>query len=153
MEDLKQKQNFVPIVSDKLYSFIINNKNKIQEYIDMDIDIYKIFDELFLSNPDFQIEIIKSTLSFCMDDNNFNSNNISYSFIKIFQDIGFCIRILYCSLNAHILNDRYSYEYEFDIRILYYCNLIQNIVYEFEYPPHLMELATESSRIKDTIVL
>lgn len=129
MEDLKQKQNFVPIVSDKLYSFIINNKNKIQEYIDMDIDIYKIFDELFLSNPDFQIEIIKSTLSFCMDDNNFNSNNISYSFIKIFQDIGFCIRILYCSLNAHILNDRYSYEYEFDIRILYYCNLIQNIVY------------------------
>ena len=151
IEDFKQKQKFVPIISDKLYSFIINNKKKFEKY--NDIDIYKIFDVLFLSDPDFQIEIIKSALCFCMKDNNFNSNNISYSFIKLFQDIGFCIRILYCSLNAHILNDKYAYDYVYDIRILYYCNMIQNVVYKFEYPSHLMELAKESSRIKDTIIL
>jgi len=151
IEDFKQKQMFVPVISDKLYSFIINNKTKIEEYDDK--DIYKIFDVLFLSNPDFQIEIIKSALCFCMDNNNFNSNNISYSFVKLFQDIGFCIRIFYCSLNAHIYNDRYAYEYEFDIRILYYCNLIQNVVYNFKYPSHLMQLAKESSRVKDTIIL
>ena len=151
IEDFKQKQKFIPVISDKLYSFVINNRKQIEEYDDT--DIYKIFDVLFLSSPDFQIEIIKSTLSFCMTDNNFNNNNISYSFIKLFQDIGFCIRILYCSLNAHILNDRYSYEYDFDVRILYYCNLIANVVYKYEYPSHLMELATESSRIKDTIIL
>ena len=151
IEDFKQKQKFIPVISDKLYSFVINNRKQIEEYDDT--DIYKIFDVLFLSSPDFQIEVIKSTLSFCMTDINFNDNNISYSFIKLFQDIGFCIRILYCSLNAHILNDRYSYEYEFDVRILYYCNLIANVVYKYEYPSHLMELATESSRIKDTIIL
>ena len=151
MEDSMKKQNFFPVISDKLFSFVINNKKKIEEYDD--IDIYKKIDVLFLSNPDFQIEIIKSSLSFCMISDNFNSNNISYSFIKLFQDIGFCIRILYCSLKCHILKDEYSYEYDFDFRILYYCNLIANVVYKFEYPAHLMKLATESSRIKDTIIL
>ena len=151
IEDFKQKQKFIPVISDKLFSFVINNRKDIEEYDD--IDIYKIFDVLFLSNPDFQIEVIKSALSFCMKKDNFNSNNISYSFIKLFQDIGFCIRILYCSLNAHILNDNYCYDYSFDIRILYFCNLIANVAYKFEYPSHLMKLATESSKIKDTIIL
>ena len=152
IEDLKEKDKFTPLISDKLYSFVINNDEKIYKYYDSE-DIYKAFDELFLVNPDFQVEIIKAIIRFCMLNSDFNNNNISYSFIKLFQDIGFCIRLLHYTLDSILYHDKYCYEYDFDIRILYYCNLIENLAYSTKYPSHLFKLATESAKIKDTIIL
>ena len=50
-----------PFISNKLYSFTINSKNKIIECNNSE-NIYKSISELFLSNTDFQKEIIISTL-------------------------------------------------------------------------------------------
>ena len=81
-------------------------------------------------------------MKFIMLHSDFNDNIITYSMIKLFQDIGFCIRILFYNLKSKILHDQYVYEYNFDIRILYF--------YKKNYPSNFLELATELSKIKDT---
>ena len=73
--------------------------------------------------------------------------------MKLFQDIGFCIRILYFSLKSELERDPYAYNYDFDIRVLHYLNMIESLSYPKPFPPDLLKLATESSRIKDTIIL
>ena len=151
IEDLKTDVN-PPIISDKLYSFVINNKNKIIECRNSE-NIYKSFFELFLDNTDFQKEIIISKLKFVMLNPNFTDNNISCALIKLFQDIGFCIRILFYTLKSFIMKDNYCYEFEFDRRILFFLNLIENLCYDKKFPSDLLDLATESSRVKDTIIL
>ena len=88
-------------------------------------------------------------MKFIMLHSNFNDNIITYSIIKLFQDIGFCIRILFYNLKSKILHD----EYNFDIRILYFLNLIESLCYKKNYPSNFLELATELSKIKDTIIL
>ena len=65
-------------------------------------------------------------MKFIMLHSNFNDNIITYSMIKLFQDIGFCIRILFYNLKSKILHD----EYNFDIRILYFLNLIESLSYK-----------------------
>ena len=92
-------------------------------------------------------------MKFIMLHSNFNDNIITYSMIKLFQDIGFCIRILFYNLKSKILHDQYLYEYNFDIRILYFLNLIESPCYKKNYPSNFLELATELSKIKDTIIL
>ena len=151
IEDLKTDVN-PPIISDKLYSFVINNKNKIIECSNSE-NIYKSFSELFLDNTDFQKEIIISNLKYVMRSPNFTDNNISCALIKLFQDIGFCIRILFYTLKSIVLKDNYCYEFDFDRRILFFLNLIENLCYEKKFPSDLLEFATESSRVKDTIIL
>ena len=141
-----------PIISDKLYSFIINSKNKIIECNNSE-NIYKSISELFLDNTDFQKEIIISTLKSVIGNPNFSNNNFTCSLIKLFQDIGFCIRILFYKIKSLVLKDVYCYEYEFDRRILFFLNLIENLCYEKKYPSDLLNLATTSSRIKDTIIV
>ena len=89
-------------------------------------------------------------MKFIMLHSNFNDNIITYSIIKLFQDIGFCIRILFYNLKSKILHDQYVYEYNFDIRILYFLNLIESLCYKKNYPSNFLELATELSKIKDT---
>jgi len=72
---------------------------------------------------------------------------------KLFQDIGFCIRIFYFSLKIELERDPYAYNYDFDIRVLHFLNMIESLSYPKPFPPDLLKLATESSRIKDTIIL
>lgn len=148
IEDIKSNVN-PPIFSEKLYSFIINSKNKIIECNNSQ-NIYKSIYELFLDNTEFQKEIIISALKSIIGDPNFN---ITCALIKLFQDIGFCIRILFYKIKSLVLKDIYCYEYKFDIRILFFLNLIENLCYEKEYPADLLKFATEASRIKDTIIL
>ena len=71
----------------------------------------------------------------------------------IMLHIGFCIKILFYNLNCKLLHDQYVYEYDFDIRILYFLNLIESLSYKKKYPSNLLELAIESSKVKDTIIL
>ena len=155
IDNLKTKIS-PPIISDKLYTYVIKNKNEIIEY-SQNKSVHKAVYELFLKDSDdgtdFQTEIIISTLKFIMLNSKFEENNITCSLAKLFQDMGFCIRILYYSLKNHLLHDRFAYEYDFDIRILYYLNLIENLAYPTEFPSELLKLATESTRIKDTIIL
>ena len=72
---------------------------------------------------------------------------------KLFQDIGFCIRIFYFSLKIELERNPYAYNYDFDIRVLHFLNMIESLSYPKPFPPDLLKLATESSRIKDTIIL
>ena len=79
---------------------------------------------------------------------------MTYSLIKFFQDIGFCIKIFYFSINDFLLREEFlGYDYTVEIRILNFFNLLQNLSPESKFPPNLLNLATESSRIKDTIIL
>ena len=151
IDDIKSNVN-PPLISDKLYSFIINSRNKIIECNNSE-NIYKSISELFLNKTDFQKELISSTLKSVIRSPNFSNNIITCALIKLFQDIGFCIRILFYKIKSIVLKDVYCYEYEFDRRILFFLNLIQNLCYEKEYPSDLLKYATESSRIKDTIIL
>ena len=141
-----------PIISENLYSFLVNNKTEIFGYSEYK-NIYKEIYEIFIDKKDFQKEIIISTMKFIMLHSDFNDNIITYSMIKLFQDIGFCIRILFYNLKSKLLHNQYVYEYDFDIRILYFLNLIESLSYRKKYPSNLLELATESSKVKDTIIL
>ena len=152
IEELKIKID-PPIISEKLYSFLVENKNKIFDAFNNSKNVYKTIYDLFIDKNDFQKEIIISTLKLVILHNKFNDNDITYALIKLFQDIGFCIRILYYSLKNKLCHDIFAFEYEFDIRILYYLNLLENLCYEKDFPSDLFKLATESSRIKDTIIL
>ena len=143
-----------PIISYKFFSFILSIEKKVDkyDYIEPE-DIYKAITELVLVNTDFQTEVITSALSFYMLNDEFNDNNINCSLMKLYQDIGFCIKILYYTLNAFILHDRFAYQYNKDLRVLYYINLFENCSYRNEFDPELLKIATESARIKDTIII
>jgi len=117
-----------PIISENLYSFLVNNKTEIFGYSEYK-NIYKAIYEIFIDKKDFQKEIIISTMKFIMLHSDFNDNIITYSMIKLFQDIGFCIRILFYNLKSKLLHNQYVYEYDFDIRILYFLNLIESLSY------------------------
>jgi len=143
IEDIKSNVN-PPIISDKLYSFIINSKNKIIECNNSQ-NIYKSIYELFLDNTEFQKEIIISALKSVIGDPNFN---ITCALIKLFQDIGFCIRILFYKIKSLVLKDIYCYEYEFDRRILFFLNLIENLCYEKEYPADLLKFELKHQELK-----
>ena len=84
-----------PIISEKLYSFLVENKNKIFDAFNNSTNVYKTIYDLFIDKNDFQKEIIISTLKLVILHNKFKDNDITYALIKLFQDIGFCIRILY----------------------------------------------------------
>ena len=84
------------IISDEFYNKLINqNFKRFEDHI-YDDNIYKIFSEI----DDIRIEIIKSTLNIFLAKKDFNINNMTYIFIKYFQDIGFCIRFFYYLLRV-----------------------------------------------------
>ena len=155
MNGLEKRLN-PPIISDKLFNFVTNNSFNIMKYKNYP-NIYKAIYEIFIKENDygvdFQTEIIISTLKFIMLNSKFEEKNKTCALVKLFQDIGFCIRIFYYSLKSHLFKDRFAYEYDFDIRVLYCLNLMENLSYNKEYPYNLLKLATESARIKDTIIL
>ena len=149
VEDIIDKSDMTllePIISSHLSYLVIFNKEKIYSYNNCQ-NIYMAIRELFINKTDFQKEIICSIMK------SLDFPETTFSMIKLFQDIGFCIRILYYTLKSKLLKDQYCYEYEFDIRILYFLNLIEDHAYKKEFPEDLMKLATKSARIKDTIIL
>ena len=46
-----------------------------------------------------------------------------------------------------------GYEYHHDIRILYFAILTQNLVSSSKLPPEILNLACESAKVKDTIII
>ena len=141
------------IISDKFYYKLIN-KNFVKKIKDFD-DIYEneIY-EIFMEIVDIQIEIIISSIKIFQINHEFNINNITYSFIKFFQDIGFCVRYFCYLLYSLIYADQFlGFEYHMDIRILYFNELYSNLMPQTNIPANLLQIATESSKIKDTIIL
>ena len=69
---------------------------------------------------------------------------MTYSCIKYFQDFGFCIKYFTYSLYELLnLDELIGYEYHFDIRILYFLTMIENLIYNSIFPSDLLKLATE----------
>ena len=152
--DLISKKYKGPIISDKLYNFVVDISKKIKKEYYYEENNYKLFQELFLINTEFQTEMIISTINLRIINMQFNKNNITYSLINYFQDIGFCVRILFYSLDDYLLREDFlGYEYNFDIRILYYLNLFEYVTNQSKIPADLFKIATESARIKDTIII
>jgi len=140
------------IISDQFYNRIIdkNLHKRFKENINFCDDIYILFAEIV----DIQIEIIISTIKIFQVNHEFNINNITYTFIKYFQDIGFCIKFFYYLLCGFILGDEFcGFEYHLDIRILYFNELYSNLISQSKIPTNLLQIAAESSKIKDTIIL
>ena len=152
IEGLK-KMDYDYLISDKFYDLAVNFKKKYEKFNDSDdsdVNIYKIFLEL----RDLQVEIIISTINLYISKKIINLDNMTYSLIKFFQDIGFCIKLFYFSINDFLLRDDFlGYDYTVDTRISNFFNLLQNLSPETKFPDNLLNLATESSRIKDTIIL
>jgi len=156
IDDLKTKIIRPPIISDKLYNFVTNNINDIMGYKNYP-NLYNAISQLLLKETDdgtdFQTELIISTLKFLMLNSKFTTDIFNCTLAKLFQDIGFCIRIFYFSLKNELESDPYAYNYDFDIRVLYFLNMIESLSYPKPFPPDLLKFATESARIKDTIIL
>ena len=152
IEELKMKPN-PPVISNELYSFLFIDRDIIIDAFNNNENVYKTIYDLFIDKFDFQKEIIISTMKFIILHGEFNDNIITCALIKLFQDIGFCIRILYYSIKNKLFHDRFAFQYDFDIRILYFLNLVETLSYGTKFPSDLLKLATESSRIKDTIIL
>ena len=141
------------LVDFKFYDLLVNNKEKIEKCEDLN-NLREQNNELFSIFIDLQVKIIKSTFLHYMFIDKFSKNNISYSLIKLFQDIGFCIKMFYFILNEWLLDDEFfGYDGSVDYRIWHYRKLSQNLSSNPKCSPDLLNLATESSKIKDAIIL
>ena len=140
------------IISDNFYNRIISKQLyvRFKNLIDTCDDIYELFSEIV----DIQIEIIISSIKIFQITEEFNINNLTYSLIKYFQDIGFCIKYFYYLLSSFLLGDEFlGFEYHLDKRILYFNEIYSNLRTQTKIPSNLLQIATESSKIKDTIIL
>ena len=99
------------LISDKFYELGVNFKKKYEKFHnsdDSDVNIYKIF----LECRDLQVEIIISTIKLYIWEKLINLDNMTYSLIEFFQDIGFCIKLFYFSINDFLLRDDFlGYDY------------------------------------------
>ena len=103
IDDLKSVTIRPPVISNKLFYFVTKNINKIMGYKTYP-NLYNAIYELFLKETedgtDFQTELIISTFKFIMLKSKFTTDILNCTLAKLFQDIGFCIRILYyCLIN------------------------------------------------------
>ena len=80
---------------------------------------------------------------------------MTYSFIKYFQDIGFCIKFFYYMFYKFLNFDKtlFDFEYSIDFRMFYFLQYIIKLKEQPESPSNLLKLARESAMIKDTIIL
>ena len=153
IENLKNENEKTFIISDKFYNLVVNNEKKIKN-LNRSEDIYEVKGKLFLDLIDLQIEIIISIIRIFMLSEEFNFDYMTYSCIKYFQDFGFCIKYFMYSLTDILYGDEFlGYEYHLDIRILYFLTMMENLTYNSQFPSDLLKLATESAKIKDTIIL
>ena len=144
-----------PIISDKFYNLLINIVDKLINYA---YDLEEIFEEkneLFQEVIDLQIEIIISTIRHFIFLTKTDKEIMTYSFIKYFQDIGFCIKFFYYMFYKFLNFDKtlFDFEYSVDFRMFYFLQYIIKLKEQPEIPSNLLKLARESSMIKDTIIL
>ena len=144
-----------PIISDKFYNLLINIVDKLINYA---YDLEEIFEEkneLFQEVIDLQIEIIISTIRHFIFLTKTDKEIMTYSFIKYFQDIGFCIKFFYYMFYKFLNFDKtlFDFEYSVDFRMFYFLQYIIKLKEQPEIPSNLLKLARESAMIKDTIIL
>ena len=143
------------LISDKFYNLL---KNIVDKLINYAYDLKKIFeekDELFQEVIDLQVEIIISTIRYFIFLTKIDKEIMSYSFIKYFQDIGFCIKFFYYMFYKFLNFDLKFFDYEFsiDFRMFYFHQYLIRLEKQSEVPSNLLKLAGESAMIKDTIIL
>ena len=84
----------------------------------------------------------------------FNNSHFIYSLMKYFQDIGFCLKFFLYQVHEMLYGNEFlGYEYHHDIRILHFSILIQNLANSSKIPSDILNLATESAKVKDTIII
>ena len=152
-----QKNDKIPkqLISDKFYNLLINIVDKLINYA---YDLEEIFEEkneLFEEVIELQVEIILSTIKYCIYLSKVDKETMSYSFIKYFQDIGFCIKFFYYMFYKFLNFDLTFFDFEFsvDFRMLYFFQYLSKLKEKPEIPSNLLKLAGESAMIKDTIIL
>ena len=143
------------LISDKFYNLLINIVDKLINYA---YDLEEIFEEkneLFQEVIDLQVEIIISTIRYFIFLTKVDKDTMSYSFIKYFQDIGFCIKHFYYMFYKFLNFDLTLFDYEFsvDFRMFYFLQYLIKLEKQSEIPSNLLKLAGESATIKDTIIL
>ena len=144
----------LPFISPQFYFLLVNNAKKLIHFKRFE-DIFEDNNELSKIMIEIQVEIIKYIIMYYFIFLKvFKKENITYSFIKYLQDIGFCIKFFFYVIHEFLLGDEFiGYEYHHDIRILYFLELEPSLSSESKFPKDLLNLATESLRIKDTIIL
>ena len=151
---IQAKILIIPYMNPKFFSLMVNNTKIISKY--------RFMEHIFLKNKDLskimieiQIEIIKfiaMQIGFFLKE--IDKEYVTYSFINFFQDIGFCIKYFTYYFCEMLYGDEFmGYEYHHDIRILYFNEIMKGIPTQSKFPQDLINLATESMRIKDTIIL
>ena len=132
----------------KLYELVGNFPKKIKKV--NHINIYKLLSE----NKDLQIELIIAYIKNLLLYENFNKNNFSFLMIRYLQDIGFCFRIINNSLYEILYQDEFiGYEHHLDLRMLFFMNMLSSSKLKSDFPQDLLQYATESARVKDTIII
>ena len=77
----------------------------------------------------------------------FNKENIIYSFIKFFQDIGFCIGYFSYAIGEFLYDDDFlGYEYHHDIRILYFFEPSHPLSSQPKFSQDLLNFVNESAK-------
>ena len=144
----------LPFISPQFYFLLVNNAKKLIHFKCFE-DIFEDNNELSKIMIEIQVEIIKYIIMYYFIFLKvFKKENITFSFIKYLQDIGFCIKFFFYAIHEFLLGDEFiGYEYHHDIRILYFLELEPSLSSESKFPKDLLNLATESLRIKDTIIL
>ena len=151
---IQAKRINIPFINPKFYFLMVNNKKKYKKFEYME-DIFKRNDELSKILIEIQVEIIKYITIQCFYFSEiFKNESIRYSFIKFSQDIGFCIQFFYDSLCKFLYGERFlGFDYSHDIRLFYFAQRCMSLLSQPKFPQDLLNLATESVRIKDTIIL
>ena len=151
---IEAKEINLPLISPKFFTLIVNNMKKFKNFEFIE-EIFEENNELSKIMIEIQVEIIKYiAIQGIYFSKMIKKENLSYSFIKFFQDIGFCIQFFSYAIYEILYADEFlGYEYHHDIRILYFLELSHGISSQSKYPQDLLNLATESVRIKDTIIL
>jgi hypothetical protein len=106
---------------------------------------------------DLQDEFIISTIRIILmrlEATKCNKDIFTYSFMKHFQNIGFCIKIftfVFCELLY--VDEFLGYDVSSDFRLLHFLELYKNLTNHPGFPSDLLRIATESTKVKDTIIL
>ena len=143
------------LISDKFFNLLMNIVDKLINYAYDLKEIFEEKDELFQEVIELQVEIIISTIRYFIFLTKVDKERMSYSFIKYFQDIGFCIKFFYYMFYKFLNFDIKFFEYDFrvDYRMFYFLQYLIGLKVQSEVPSNLLKLARESAMIKDTIIL
>ena len=149
----EEKKGKEIIINDKFYNLLVNDLYKIKKYKSLE-DIYEVRGKSFKLVNDLHKELINSIIKLYMLSKQYNNSHFIYSLMKYFQDIGFCLKFFLYQVHEMLYGNEFlGYEYHHDIRILHFSILIQNLANSSKIPSDILNLATESAKVKDTIII